>query len=85
MIPETGLEAGDAVNYERSCVKASSGDHLKLTIALHQRALYHPPAPMHVIFLFISKICIISRLPGRNHEKKSTILQTMRSRKGYND
>jgi len=69
MIPETGLEAGDAIGYERSCFKASSGDHPKFKIALYQRALYHPPTHMQVIFLFISKIFLKSHFRARNHEE----------------
>jgi len=83
MIPETGLEAGDAIGYERSCFKASSGDHPKFKIALYQRALYHPPTHMQVIFLFISRIFLKSHFRARNHEEKFIILQTMRSRRGY--
>jgi hypothetical protein len=82
---ETGLEAADAIGYGRSCFKASSGDHPKLTIALYQQVLYRPPSHMQANSIFISKICIISRFPARNHETKPAILQTMRSRRGYYD
>jgi hypothetical protein len=82
---ETGLEAADAIGYERSCFKASSGDHPKFTIALYQQVLYHPPAHVQVNFIFISKIFATPRLPAGNNEKKSTILQTMRSRRRYDD
>jgi len=34
MIRETGLEAGDAVYCERSCFKASSGNHSKFKTTL---------------------------------------------------
>jgi len=64
MIRETGLEAGEAIGYERFCFKASSGDHPKFTIALHQYVLYHPPAHVQVNFLFISKIFAKSRFPA---------------------
>jgi len=73
MIRETGLEAGDAIGSERSCFKASSGDHPKFTIALHQQVLYHPPAHVQVNFLFISTIFAKSRFPA------STLLKSRRA------
>jgi hypothetical protein len=88
MIWETGLEAGDAIYCERSCFKASSGDHPRLTTTLSQYVLYSPTVYMQAFFPLALQNLYKSPLSGRksgNSHEKSTVLQTKRSLSGYKD
>jgi len=73
-IRKTGLEAGGAICGKRSCFKASSADHPKLTTALNQDALYWPMAYTQALFPFFLQYIYKPPLSGRqagNSPKKS--------------
>ena len=57
-IRETGLEAGDAIGHERSCFKASSGDHPEFRTTRDRWTLYYPP-PHKQVISFSSKIFLM--------------------------
>ena len=58
-IRETGLEAGAAIGHERSCFKASSGDHPEFRTTRNRPTVYHPPAHTPVYLFFTSKIFLM--------------------------
>ena len=68
MIPETGLEAGDAIGYERSCFKASSGNHS--SSKQHQHLLLYCLLPhTQVLYCFRLQNILNSSFPRRETRK----------------
>jgi len=55
MIRETGLEAGDAIDGERSCFKASSGDHSESGVTLIRTIILSSGAYASFFYVFSPK------------------------------
>jgi hypothetical protein len=69
MIQETGLEAGDAIDGERSCFKASSGNHSESGVTLVSTIIL--PAGTYASFFYVFSPKYSEFLLPRRETRKS--------------
>jgi hypothetical protein len=84
MIRETGLEARDAIAGERSCFKASSGNHSEPGVTLTSTIIL-PPGAYASFFMFFLQNILNSSLRREARRDKSEPADRPQRRKRWED